>query len=264
MLGRHLIKSWSSTQANVALSSGEAEYYAVVKACGIGMGFRSLLQDLGVGLPLRVWTDSSATIGICSRQGLGKLRHIDTQTLWVQQRVRNKTFELRKVRGTENPADLFTKHLQGAAYVEGLLKLFGCVLRGGRPAAAPQLRQGKGTQAGELLTAELEGRKGPVVRRNGGTFETYWHQAVEDFVPEAWSYQGQLPHLAGDRLNELFPLAVACEELGDEDPETDDRLESYGRQAAAQLAAAAVKRRERAPALLPDSQSGVRGEGGGS
>lgn len=32
MLGKHLIKSWSSTQAKPALSSGEAQYYAVVKA----------------------------------------------------------------------------------------------------------------------------------------------------------------------------------------------------------------------------------------
>ena len=83
MLGTHLIKSWSSTQNLIALSSGEAEYYGVVKASGMGLGYQSLLRDLGVEMPLRVWTDSTATIGICSRRGLGKLRHLDTHTLWI-------------------------------------------------------------------------------------------------------------------------------------------------------------------------------------
>ena len=31
MHGSHLVKSWSITQAVIALSSGEAEYYAMVK-----------------------------------------------------------------------------------------------------------------------------------------------------------------------------------------------------------------------------------------
>ena len=57
------------------------------------------MRDLGMELPVRVWTDSSAAIGICSRQGLGKLRHLDTHTLWVQQAVRTKRIDLRKVPG---------------------------------------------------------------------------------------------------------------------------------------------------------------------
>ncbi len=70
MLGRHLIKSWSSTQSRVSLSSTEAEYYWVVKASGMALGYSPLLEDLGHKLPLRVWTDSSASMGICGRQGL--------------------------------------------------------------------------------------------------------------------------------------------------------------------------------------------------
>ena len=35
MLGKHMVKSWSSTQANVTLSSGEAEYYGLVKGSSI-------------------------------------------------------------------------------------------------------------------------------------------------------------------------------------------------------------------------------------
>ena len=38
MLGQHMIKSWSSTQSVIALSSGEAEYYSMVKGGSIGLG----------------------------------------------------------------------------------------------------------------------------------------------------------------------------------------------------------------------------------
>ena len=64
MLGQHLLKSWSSTQAMVSLSSGEAEFYGVTKAAGIGLGYQALLQDLGITMGIRVWTDSIPTIGI--------------------------------------------------------------------------------------------------------------------------------------------------------------------------------------------------------
>ena len=63
------------------MRSGEAEFYGVVKALGVALGYHARLHDLGIQLPMRVWTDSSATIGICSRQGLGKLRHVDTRSL---------------------------------------------------------------------------------------------------------------------------------------------------------------------------------------
>ena len=88
MVGRHIIKTWSATQACVALSSGEAEFYGVVRAAGIALGHKALMADLGLKLPARVWTDSSAAIGICGRQGLGKLRLIKCHMLWVQQRLR--------------------------------------------------------------------------------------------------------------------------------------------------------------------------------
>ena len=88
LLGSHVIKCWSFTQASIALSSGEAEYYGVVKGTGVGLGQQALGRDAGFTLPVRVWTDSSAAIGTASRQGLGKLRHLECHSLWVQQRLR--------------------------------------------------------------------------------------------------------------------------------------------------------------------------------
>ena len=98
MVGSHLIKAWSSTQASVALSSGEAEYYGLVRGVGAGFGIQSLYRDIGLDMRLRAWTDSSAAMGIAKRQGLGKLRHLECQRLWLQGRLRRGDFELRKVR----------------------------------------------------------------------------------------------------------------------------------------------------------------------
>ena len=109
MLGKHLLKSWSSTQASVALSSGEAEFYRVVRCAGVGLGVKALFSDLGLAMPFCVCTDSSAAIGIAGRQGLGKLRHIECSALWIQQRLRRGEFTLRKVLGTAKPADVFIK-----------------------------------------------------------------------------------------------------------------------------------------------------------
>ncbi len=267
LLGSHLIKSWSSTQALVALSSGEAEYYGVVKSAGVGLGYQSLLEDLGITAPLRVWTDSTATMGICARQGLGKLRHIDTHCLWVQQRVRDGSIELRKVRGEQNPADLFTKHLSSSDRAHGLLEMLGCEFRGGRAATAPKLRSAAGTSKGEMLHIS-DGDRGcgtaPVAlthtardtvptpeeqrRCLGSAMLVEWHGRTfpqagdgDEGLPEAYECStALLPHLHGD-LDEWFPRAHAGAELEVTEPPEDGQLEAVG-------AALGARRNSSAPA----------------
>ena len=136
MLGQHCLKTWSSTQAIIALSSGEAEYYGVVKATSTGLGCKSLMADLGQNTQLTVHTDAEAAKGIASRMGLGKTRHIQVHYLWVQERIRNGDLELRKVLGTENPADLLTKHLSSPDMLKYLSK-FGAEHRDGRASVTP-------------------------------------------------------------------------------------------------------------------------------
>ena len=41
------MKSWSTTQAVVAMSSGEAENYAALKGASLALSFRSMAADLG-------------------------------------------------------------------------------------------------------------------------------------------------------------------------------------------------------------------------
>ena len=110
MLGNHFVKLWSSTQSVIALSSGEAEYYGLVKGASIGIGVQSMLREFGVEVPVVVHTDSSAAKGIGSRRGLGRLRHIELSELWVQDMVANGRISIRKVKGTENFSDALTKH----------------------------------------------------------------------------------------------------------------------------------------------------------
>ncbi len=148
------IKSWSTTQRPISLSSGEAEFYGVVKASSVALGYQAMMEDLGQKMEVRVWTDSTATMGICGRRGLGKLRHIDTQCLWIQQKVRNKAFEVRKIQGELNPADLFTTHLPGEEKVKSLVKLLECELRGGRAAGAPKLRDAEPGPTPQLLAVQ--------------------------------------------------------------------------------------------------------------
>ncbi len=88
VVGDSMIKSWSSTQATQALSVGEAEYYAVIKACAEAIGLQSIARDLGWVFRVVIRSDSSTAKSIGSRQGLGKLRHLETKYLWLQGKLR--------------------------------------------------------------------------------------------------------------------------------------------------------------------------------
>ena len=66
MLGTHTVKWWSTNHAVLALSSGEAEYYAIVKAASVALGIRSLAADLGIKFEcaIAIKSDASAAIGV--------------------------------------------------------------------------------------------------------------------------------------------------------------------------------------------------------
>ena len=95
------------------MRSGESEFYAAVKSAAIGLGFVSLCADLGQKFPkpVEIRIDASACLGIAARRGAGKIRHIATPTLWLQQAVHEQKVAVCKVKGTANPADLGTKHV---------------------------------------------------------------------------------------------------------------------------------------------------------
>ena len=133
-----MIKHWSTTQPTVALSSAEAELTGICKGAAQSLGLQSLAADLGIKLKLKIMSDATAAIGICRRRGLGKVRHLATADLWVQDRLRKKDFTLDKVLGSENPADMLTKHVDKATLMKHV-KTLGLRLEGGRADSAPSI-----------------------------------------------------------------------------------------------------------------------------
>ena len=111
MLGDHALKTWSKDQSVVALSSGEAELYAANYGAAQALGLKSMANDLGLKFKISLLIDAQATMGIINRQGLGKVRHIEVQGLWLQGAVKGKRIELYKVKGDNNASDLMTKPL---------------------------------------------------------------------------------------------------------------------------------------------------------
>ena len=103
MVGGHLVKTWNKTQSLIALSSGECEFYAALKASAEALGTLSLMKDFGYAMKGRVLGDASAALGINHRKGLGRTRHIDTGMLWIQQTVAEKRLEYITVYGAETP-----------------------------------------------------------------------------------------------------------------------------------------------------------------
>jgi hypothetical protein len=123
MLGKHTVRVSSTTQGPISLASGEAELHAGVKGGSMAIGFQSMASDLGMDIKLRLHTDSSAAKGIMSRRGCGKVRHLETKVLWIQKAVTDKVFQLCKVEGLVNPADIGTKHNDSATMQKHLNRL---------------------------------------------------------------------------------------------------------------------------------------------
>ena len=110
MSGCHMISHWSSTQTVIALSSAEAELNAVVKMVSETLGVRNLFKSMGIDKKIIVKTDSSACNGIVHREGCGKVKHLETRQLWVQDVVSQKIVDVQKVPRADNPSDCLTHH----------------------------------------------------------------------------------------------------------------------------------------------------------
>ena len=112
------LKVRSTTQKHIALSSGEA-----VKGGTEALYLQALCLDLGIEVGVKLFTDNSACKGVCNRDGLGKLRHLDLQYLWLQEAVRSGRLQMKKVAGKWNPADLMTKFLSQPDIVAKMSRL---------------------------------------------------------------------------------------------------------------------------------------------
>ena len=129
----------STTQTTIALSSGEAELGGICRGASIALGLQSLARDLGIELKVQMFTDATAAFGICRRRGLGRIRHLHVADLWVQDRLKRGYFSLTKVAGSDNPADILTKHVSRDIMLKHM-KNMGLMVEEGRAGSAPTLR----------------------------------------------------------------------------------------------------------------------------
>ena len=118
-LGSHLIDSSCARQSVVALSSGEAEYYALTRGAAAGRMTAQIWNIIGFpDIPLVIRTDSTAAKGIANRKGVGRVKHLDLKELWVQDYVEKGYFKIVKESTKTNWADIGTKSLNGPRVAE--------------------------------------------------------------------------------------------------------------------------------------------------
>ena len=100
---------------------------------------KSCFQDLGLTAKVKVHSDDCAAIGMARRRGLGRVRHLDVEDLWVQTKVRDGHIDLLKVKGSENPADILTTDVS-AEILQQMLQRINLKILDGRSSAAPELQ----------------------------------------------------------------------------------------------------------------------------
>jgi len=113
-LGEAFLRSVCRGQSLIALSSGEAEFYGLVSAASESLGDRSIIEDFGIHVQIHISMDATAGAAIGSRRGLGRVKHLSTIFLWVQDYVTRGEIKLGKVHTSENPADILTKAVSGS------------------------------------------------------------------------------------------------------------------------------------------------------
>ena len=129
-LGEATVKTAAKGQAVIALSTGEAEYYGLISTASTALGEQAMMADWGIKLSVNIAMDASAGISIGSRRGLGKVKHIDTCYLWVQEIVDQGRISLKKVNTQDMLADLMTKPLDGQTATKLLGRMGYCIRSG--------------------------------------------------------------------------------------------------------------------------------------
>ena len=107
--------SWNSmTQHSVALSTMEAEYFAVCKAVQEAIYLRMLFEESGIRVdtPLTIKEDNQACISFTKNPGEhSRTKHIDVRSCFVRQWVEHGELTLEPIDTKDQLADVFTKAL---------------------------------------------------------------------------------------------------------------------------------------------------------
>ena len=127
-----------------------------------GLGIQAAAADLRVSGCLRLRTDSAAANGVRNRSGIGRVRHLAVGQLWIQERIRDGSIALLKVRGGANPAGMRAEHLDGQALKKCALLARGASWRAGRKGPrllpqrlSPSRRGGRRARGGRNANAKM-------------------------------------------------------------------------------------------------------------
>ena len=104
--------SFSRNQKSVSLSSGEAEYYAGASAASDSILLQEAVKFLTQrNCKVHLHMDSSAARGIITRQGVGRVKHLQVRTLFLQDLHKQGTISVHPVGTKESTSDIGTKPL---------------------------------------------------------------------------------------------------------------------------------------------------------
>ena len=77
------------------------------------IGLANTKRELGHEAHVRTWADAAAAGWLALRSGSGAIKRMETKYFWLQQKEKNQEPRIEKSRGTVNPAESMTKHLDG-------------------------------------------------------------------------------------------------------------------------------------------------------
>ncbi|WVZ00077.1 hypothetical protein V8G54_026146 [Vigna mungo] len=121
--------SWRSTlQSVVALSTTEAEYYALAEGVKEALWLKGLVRELGFHQKsVCVHCDSRSAIHLANHQIYhSRTKHIDVKLHFVRSIVESGDVQICKIASEENPADMLTKPLAKERFLL-LLSRIGCL-----------------------------------------------------------------------------------------------------------------------------------------
>ena len=93
----------------------------MTKGGAYALGTQAYFEGWGVSIEIvGPYSDSSAGLGFGARRGLGKMRHIETRYLWLQDIIAQKALGPRKIDTEKKPSDVLTKAQTKAKLVSAL------------------------------------------------------------------------------------------------------------------------------------------------
>ena len=75
------------------------------------MGTLAMFSDFRRQATVRMHVDAFAALGVIQRQGIGKIRHLATRTLWLQSQQLRQVLSFKKTNCALNLDDALTKYI---------------------------------------------------------------------------------------------------------------------------------------------------------